>query len=150
MYECTNTKWCFIRNLVRIGRSLFLRLIWIFFIVISNFKISMYPWSLLCEETKIKQYTHSKKKLRKIGEETIWESRFTYFFLYRQSSFLATCVQSYRFLRGKSRKLAHTNTIIARKLATLLQRNYWQLTLFASYCFLAIKNIFKLPKVSVR
>ena len=41
----------------------------IFFIVISNFKISMYPWSSLCEEAKIKQHTFSKKELGEIGKE---------------------------------------------------------------------------------
>ena len=33
--------------------------------MISNFKISMYPWSFLCEEAKIKQHTFSKKELCK-------------------------------------------------------------------------------------
>ena len=37
----------------------------------------MYPRSFLCEEAKIKQRTSSKKELHEIGEEAIWESRFT-------------------------------------------------------------------------
>ena len=42
----------------------------------------MYPRNFLCEETKIKQHTSSKKKLCEIGEEAIWESRFTCLFLF--------------------------------------------------------------------
>ena len=41
----------------------------------------MYPRSFLCEEAKIKQRTSSKKELCEIGEEAIWESRFTSFFI---------------------------------------------------------------------
>ena len=40
----------------------------------------MYPRSFLCEEAKIKQRTPLKKELSEIGEEAIWESRFTSFF----------------------------------------------------------------------
>ena len=40
----------------------------------------MYPRSFLCEEAKIKQRTSLKKELCEIGEEAIWESRFTSFF----------------------------------------------------------------------
>ena len=47
----------------------------------SNYKNSMYPRSFLCEETKIKQRTFLKKELYEIGEEAIWESRFTTFFI---------------------------------------------------------------------
>ena len=52
-------------------------------IVTSNFNISMYPRSFICEEARIKQYTFSswKKELREIGEDAIWESRFTWFFI---------------------------------------------------------------------
>ena len=50
------------------------RIFLIFFIVISNFKISMYA------EAKTKQHTFSKKELCEIVEEAIWESRFTCFF----------------------------------------------------------------------
>ena len=39
----------------------------------------MYP-RFLCEEAKIKQRTPLKKELCEIGEEAIWESRFTSFF----------------------------------------------------------------------
>ena len=39
----------------------------------------MYPRSFLCEEAKIKQPL--KKKICEIGEEAIWESRFTSFFI---------------------------------------------------------------------
>ena len=41
----------------------------------------MYPRSFLCEEAKIKQDTPLKEELSKIGEEAIWESRFTSFLL---------------------------------------------------------------------
>ena len=41
----------------------------------------MYPRSFLCEEAKIKQRTPIKKELCEIGEEAIWESRFTSFFI---------------------------------------------------------------------
>ena len=40
----------------------------------------MYPRSFLYEEAKIKQRTASMKQLCEIGEEAIWESRFTSFF----------------------------------------------------------------------
>ena len=40
----------------------------------------MYPQSFLCEEAKIKQRTFLKKELCEIGEEAIWELRFTFFF----------------------------------------------------------------------
>ena len=40
----------------------------------------MYPRISLCEEAKIKQRTPLKKELFKIGEEAIWEFRFTSFF----------------------------------------------------------------------
>ena len=65
------------------SRPSFFRRIWIkfFLMVISNFKISMYPWSFLCEEAKTKQHTSSKKELCEIGEEAIWESRFTCFLM---------------------------------------------------------------------
>ena len=42
----------------------------------------MYPRSFLCEEAKIKQRTPLKKELCEIGEEAIWESRFTSFLLF--------------------------------------------------------------------
>ena len=42
-----------------------------FFIVTSNYKISMYPRSFLCEEAKIKQRTPLKKEICEIGEEAI-------------------------------------------------------------------------------
>ena len=41
----------------------------------------MYPQNFLCEEVKIKQRTPLKKELCEIGEEAIWESRFTFFFI---------------------------------------------------------------------
>ena len=81
--KCTNTKWCFIPNFIRIVggfwildefHSLF------FFIVTSNYKNSMHPRNFLCEEAKIKQRTPLKKELCAIGDEAIWESRFTPFF----------------------------------------------------------------------
>ena len=39
----------------------------------------MYPRSFFCEEAKNKQRTPLKKELCEIGEEAIWESRFTSF-----------------------------------------------------------------------
>ena len=42
----------------------------------------MYPRSFFCEEAKIKQRSSLKKELCEIGEEAIWESRFTSFFIY--------------------------------------------------------------------
>ena len=64
-------------------RRCFFRLIWIFnfFIVISNFKIPMYPWSFLCKAAKIKRHTVSKKELCEISQKAIWEFRLTYFFI---------------------------------------------------------------------
>ena len=61
----------------------------IFFTATANFKNSMYLRSFLCEEAEIKQNTSSKKTICEIGEETIWESRFTsfYFFLLIQKGF---------------------------------------------------------------
>ena len=41
----------------------------------------MYPQNFLCEEAKIKQRTPLMKELCEIGEEAIWESRFTSFLL---------------------------------------------------------------------
>ena len=41
----------------------------------------MYPRSFLCKEAKIKQCTPLKKELCEIGEEAIWESRFTSFLI---------------------------------------------------------------------
>ena len=63
------------------SRALNFRRIWFFnlFIVTSNHKNSMYPPSFLCEETEIKQRTFLKKELCEIGEEAVWESRFTSF-----------------------------------------------------------------------
>ena len=40
----------------------------------------MYPRNFLCEEAKIKQRTPLKRELCEIGEEAIWEFRFTSFF----------------------------------------------------------------------
>ena len=82
--KCTKTEWCLIPNFIRISGDLQILdefdYFFFFFIVTSNYKNSMYPWSFLCEEAKIKHCTPLKKELREIGEETIWESRFTYFF----------------------------------------------------------------------
>ena len=65
-------------------RPLSFRPIWFFyffFIVTSHYKNLMYPQSFLCAEAKIKQRTPLKKQLCEIGEEAIWESRFTSFLL---------------------------------------------------------------------
>ena len=42
----------------------------------------MNPRSFLSEEAKIKERTPLKKELCEIGEEAIWESRFTSCFIY--------------------------------------------------------------------
>ena len=47
----------------------------------------MYPRSFFCEEAKIKQRTLLQKELCEIGEEAIWESRFTSFFFIVISNF---------------------------------------------------------------
>ena len=53
----------------------------------------MYPRSFLCEEAKIKPLTSSKKQLCEIGEEAIWESRFTSFFIMVNIKFLIFVVE---------------------------------------------------------
>ena len=63
-----------------IWESRFTSFFFYFFIVRSNYRNSMYPRSFLSEEAKIKYRTSSKKELCEIGEEAIWESRFTLFF----------------------------------------------------------------------
>ena len=42
----------------------------------------MYPRNFRCEGAKIKQRTPFKKELCEIGEEAIWESRFTSFLIF--------------------------------------------------------------------
>ena len=77
-----------ILNFIRIGGDLLILDefdFFIFFIVTSNYKNSMYPRSFLCEEAKIKQSTPLKKELCEIGEEAIWESRFTSFFSFQMN-----------------------------------------------------------------
>ena len=57
----------------------------VFFIVTSNFYNLMYPRRFLCEETKIKHDTSSKKEHCETDDEAVWESGFTcflYLFLY--------------------------------------------------------------------
>ena len=49
----------------------------------------MYPQSFLCEEAKIKQLTPLKKDICELGEEAIWKSRFTSFFMI---SYLKICM----------------------------------------------------------
>ena len=44
----------------------------------------MYPRTFLCEEVKIKQRTPLKKEICEIGEEAIWEYRFTSFFFFNE------------------------------------------------------------------
>ena len=43
----------------------------IFFIVTTNFKISMHSWSFLCEKAKIKKYNSSKKELCEITQNDV-------------------------------------------------------------------------------
>ena len=47
----------------------------------------MYPRSFLCEEAKIEQRTPLKEELCEIGEEAIWEYRFTSFFVMPEVTF---------------------------------------------------------------
>ena len=55
---------------------------------------------LPCEEAKIKQHTFSKKELCEIGEEAIWESRFTCFcFLTEEALF--SWKKNFRAIRVK-------------------------------------------------
>ena len=55
----------------------------------------MYPRSFLYEEAKIKQRTALKKELCEIGEEAIWESRFTSFFrIFHMVDFFQVCITS--------------------------------------------------------
>ena len=68
----------------------------------SNYKNWMYPRSFLCKEAKIKQRTSLKKELCEIGEESIWKSRFTSFFL----SFFFMFGES--FEKGKMGSHSHT------------------------------------------
>ena len=68
----------------------------------SNYKNSMYPRNFLCEEAKIKQRTPLKKQLRIIGEETIWESRFTSFFLFRMIQWWAAVITTKPFFLDPS------------------------------------------------
>ena len=68
-----------------------------------NYKNSTYPRSFLCEEAKIEQRTPLKKDLCEIGEEAIWESRFTSFFklnswIKTQCMFMLGFFQLFRFL----------------------------------------------------
>ena len=55
----------------------------------------MHPRSFLCEEAKIKQRTPLKEELCEIGEEAIWESRFTSFFLAGVRMYVCVCVCVY-------------------------------------------------------
>ena len=86
VHKITNTDWCLILNFVKISRELKIldefEFFLFLFILTSNFKNLMYPRSFLCKKAKIKQRTFSKKELCEIGEEAIWESRFTSFFIF--------------------------------------------------------------------
>ena len=78
--KCTDIEWCFLLNFVKISQDLWILdefKFFYFFIVTSNLKNSMYPWSFPCEKAKIEQRSSAKKQLCKIGEKAIWESRFT-------------------------------------------------------------------------
>ena len=73
--------WNFVRKCTNTNTNTNSTIFFCFFvflnIVISNFKNSMCLRSFLCEEAKIKQRTFLKEELCEIGEEAIWESRFT-------------------------------------------------------------------------
>ena len=85
-----------------------------FFIVTANFKNSMYPRSFFFDEAKIKQHTSSKKQLCEIGEQAIWESRFTCF-LFHVSDFFFQI-----FIKWTNWFLHENNT---KKLLTNWQQN---------------------------
>ena len=70
----------------------------------------MYPRSFLYEEANIKQRTPLKKKLCEIGEEAIWESRFTSFlFSCKIYFFTAQARKTYFFtLARKKRHLGNS------------------------------------------
>ena len=88
-------------------RPLNFRRIWffyLFFIVTSNYKNSMYPRSFLCEEAKIKQRTPLKKELCEIGEEAIRESQFTSFFLVWLNNAIRFFISNRRKIKRKNKK----------------------------------------------
>ena len=57
----------------------------------------MYPRKFLCEKAKIKQRTLLKKELCEIGEEEIWEFRFTSFFSFNFTLFLECLMHIFYF-----------------------------------------------------
>ena len=78
-------------------RPLNFRRIWFVLIVTSNYKNLIYPRCFLCEEAENKQRTPFKKELCEIGEEAIWESRFTSFFFVKNTNFDFKCTQIYQY-----------------------------------------------------
>ena len=64
----------------------------------------MYQRSFLCEEAKIKQRTPLKKELCEIGEEAIWESRFTSCFLLFTSHLFCDFFFNCDFLKNKEHR----------------------------------------------
>ena len=79
-------------------RPLNFRRILFFYFILSWHQIIKIRCSLrsfLCEEAKIKQRTSLKKELCEIGEEAIWEFRFTSFF------FTTQLIYIYFYIRNK-------------------------------------------------
>ena len=84
MRKCTNTEWCLILNFVKIGGDFLISDEFEFFFFYRDIK-----YEKLHVTTKLPLWgsqnqvtcTSSKKELCEIGEEAIWESRFTLFFL---------------------------------------------------------------------
>ena len=85
----------------------------------------MYPRSFLCEEAKIKQRTPLKKELCEIGEEAIWESRFTsflFFYFFIESQIAPVACAELR--RGENKlKLQLFGIIIKNSKCMLLIKN---------------------------
>ena len=71
--ECTNTKRCFIRNLVRIGRGLYSLDQFEFFLLYQIFKFRCIHEASFVRKPKSSNILFSKKELKEIDEEAIWE-----------------------------------------------------------------------------
>ena len=80
--KCTNTEWCLIPNFIKIGGDLSILnefdFIIFFYRDIKFLKFDV-STKLSLWGSQIKQRTPLKKELCEIGEEAIWESRFTSF-----------------------------------------------------------------------
>ena len=73
-----------------------------------NFKNSIYPQVSLYEGLKINQNSSWKKELREIGEEAIWESRFTcFFFIVRSNVKISMYARSFLCEEAKIKQAKH-------------------------------------------